>query len=746
MTFVQRTKWIVLFVALILPIVVIGSAQPSISRAAPAISNPILFVTQVPIPGDFTTIGSTFGNHRAALDSVGRGGDLWIRYPDGSLKNLTEAAGYGTSGFQGDTAIAVRQPAVHWNGTKAVFSMVVGATEAQYEYEDYYWQLYEITGLGPSDTPVITKVPNQPPDYNNISPIYGTNGRIIFTSDRPRNGQRHLYPQLDEYEEAPTNTGLWSLDPVTGNLFLLDHAPSGDFTPTIDSFGRVIFTRWDHLQRDQQADSDALDGGNCTYCTFNYASEAANAAILNDNSEVFPEPRAERTDLLAGTNLEGHSFNQFFPWMATEDGTDQETLNHIGRHELHSYFNRSFNDDPNLIEFYNLNGLFNQNRIENMFHIREDPANPGTYYGINAPEFYTHAAGQIISLNGAPSVDADQMAVTYITHHDTANPDNTPSANHSGLYRNPLPLTNGELLAVHTAETRQDQNEGSRANPQSRYDFRIKTLTFNGSYWLADQPITTGISKSISYWDPDVLVSYSGELWELDPVEVVAQPLPPTINATLPGLENQVFQEEGVNLAAFQAYLVQNNLAVVVSRNVTTRDDADEQQPYNLRIAGGGAQTIGSPGKIYDVAAMQFFQADQIRGLGYGDDEPRAGRRVLAQALHAPNVFNPPNPGGPAGSVKLSDDGSMAAFVPARRAMTWQLTDPAGDGVVRERYWLTFQPGEIRVCTSCHGLNENNQAGQGFPQNKPEALRELLQFWQTLQNVEPAVYLPLIVR
>jgi hypothetical protein len=39
-------------------------------------------------------------------------------------------------------------------------------------------QLYEITGLVPTDTPVITLVPNQPSNYNNISPIYGTDGRI----------------------------------------------------------------------------------------------------------------------------------------------------------------------------------------------------------------------------------------------------------------------------------------------------------------------------------------------------------------------------------------------------------------------------------------------------------------------------------------------------------------------------------------------------------------------------------------
>ena len=39
--------------------------------------------------------------------------------------------------------------------------------------------------------------------------------------------------------------------------------------------------------------------------------------------------------------------------------------------------------------------------------------------------------------------------------------------------------------------------------------------------------LTGGISKNISYWDPDVLVSYSGPLWELSPVEVRARNVPP---------------------------------------------------------------------------------------------------------------------------------------------------------------------------------------------------------------------------
>src|SRR5690606_34597658 len=114
-----------------------------------------------------------------------------------------------------------------------------------------YWQIYEVTGFGPGQSVSITKLP-QPADTNNISPIYGTDDRILFTSDRPRSGDRLTYPQLDEYESTATVTGIWSMRADGTDLFLLDHAVSGAFTPLIASDGRVVFTRWDHLQRDQQ--------------------------------------------------------------------------------------------------------------------------------------------------------------------------------------------------------------------------------------------------------------------------------------------------------------------------------------------------------------------------------------------------------------------------------------------------------------------------------------------------------------
>jgi len=257
----------------------------------------------------------------------------------------------------------------------------------------------------------------------------------------------------------------------------------------------------------------------------------------------------------------------------------------------------------------------------------------------------------------------------------------------------------------------------------------MKSLVSSSGVLTAGTALTSGIAKSVSWWDPDVLVSWSGTLWELDPVEVRPRTKP---SATPHGLyppEAAVFAAEGVDVADFTRYMKEHSLATIVSRNVTTRDAADRQQPFNLHVAGTATQTTGAGGKVYDIAHLQLFQGDLIRGLG-GTATPKAGRRVLAQPLHDGNSKNPADASGPLGSVAIASDGSIAAFVPAHRAMTWQTTDPAGTPVVRERYWLTFQPGEVRLCTSCHGLNVHDQAGQTAPTNEPQALHQLLQFWK----------------
>ncbi len=687
--------------------------------------HPILFVTQVPVPVDFATIGSTFANHLGTVESVYRGGDLWIRYENGTLRNLTAEAGFGVNGFQGATAIAVRDPHVHWNGTKAVFSMVVGSPPEQSQQIAYRWQLYEITGLGALQTPSITLVPNQPAQFNNVMPAYLSDGTLVFASDRPRNGASHLYPQHDEYESEETVTGLWRLNPDNGVLKLLDHSPSGDFDPLVDSFGRLLFTRWDHLQRDQQTEV-------AMFQTFDWASEAANAAILPTTTDVFPELRVAPP----GAPVNGHNFNNFFPWQVAQDGTDAEFLNHLGRHELLAFFDRSFTTDSNLTEFRSaVSGRTNPNPIENLFHLVEDPTQPGSFFGIDAPEFDTHTAGQLVRLSSPPSANPDDITIEYRTPRSTSG--TAPGPDHSGHYRNPLVLSNGSIVVAHTTEQGGVVNLGTPAAPIPSYRFRLKLMTNGaGGFLTAGAALTGGINESVTWWSPDIFASYSGELWELSPVEVRARAAPPsTIEPPLAMPEQQAFAAAGVAEAALRQFLREQNLGLIVVRNNTDRDRADRQQPYNLRVPGG-VQAVGSGGTIYDIAHFQLFQGDQVRGIG-GTAMPTPGRRVLARALNdsAAVANNLPNVAGPAGSSPIFADGSTALFVPAQRALSWQTTAPDGTPVVRERFWLTLQPGEIRTCGGCHGINRSGQAAQSPATNTPQALTALLQRWSAMNSV-----------
>jgi|CXWL01.1.fsa_nt_gi hypothetical protein len=740
-----------------------------VALAAPAAAQrprPIVFVTQVPIPRDFGTAAATFGNHLPPMDTVGRGGDLWLLMPNDTLKNLTALAGFGVaSGFQGANAIAVRDPSVDWTGSKVLFSMVIGAPTQRYQVTTYYWRIYELTNLdqviASNATPVIQLVPNQPVGFNNITPVRLPSGRIAFTSDRPRNGAAHLYPQRDEYEEAAVVSGIWSIDPAIpgGGLELLDHSPSGDFTPILDSYGRIIFTRWDHLQRDQQADADHTTP---TYGTYDWSSEAANSVPLANQTEVFPEPRSSRLDLLGPCDV-GHTFNQFFPWMMNQDGSELETVNHVGRHELATYFEPSIKPscDPNM-EYLACGGggcplRPNQNSIVNLFHLRERPLQHGTYIGIDAGEFGTHTSGQVVQFSLAPGANPDNVTVTYVTDPETRGFDNDspPAACHSGLYRNPLVLSDaaGTVIVSHSGErviggttypeTRESGNDGTGDNdtafPDARYDFRLRPLVDAvapcAGYKTYGAPLTPGggIVKTLDFWSPDVHIFYNAvAMWELQPVEVPAPAAAPPITGHPPlaAPEAQAFVAAGVSENAFRAYLTQHDLALIVSRNVTTRDRADRQQPFNLHVPGG-VTTTGATGTIYDVDYLQLFQADLLRGIGGTHNPPTPGRRVLARTMHDGGPHPPPSDGSaPAGSVEIATDGSLAALVPAHRAMTWQLVNEAGDPVVRERYWLTFQPGEVRVCASCHGVNTKDQANQDPPVNTPAALTQLLTFWK----------------
>ena len=752
----------------------------------PPLAHPLLFVTQVPTSFDNVnaTISSAFANHLPTTLAAPRGGDLMLLSTTGTLRYLTQEAGYGSNGggtlLTGNQAIAVRDPAVSWDASKAIFSMVVGAPASVGGAETYTWQLFEVTNLTQvlaGQPPIIQPVANQPPaPFNNIEPNYLSDGSIVFVSDRPRNGSAALYPIYDEYRAQPANSGLWRLDPLGGSLSLLENTPSGSFAPFVDSFGRLVFTRWDHLNQDLMNDPASAPG--LPIAPVDYVSENANSTTGVPALDLYPEP----IHSVAGSNLKGFEINQLFPWTTNQDGSNEEILNHLGRHEFKQSFSASFTNDANVIDF-TPGTRTNTKPIDNLFQIREDPTTPGRYVGIDGGEFFEHHAGQIVAVNAAQQgpptlLNPNAVTVTYLTDRQTSTPFfSGPSYPYNiGHFRDPLPMTDGSLIASFANTPGGEGTTTPAAQqlplPPSTYAFRLYALTAvsqnNATEYVpaASALVSSGISKSGIKYNyasnlsafPSGTVNYSGALWELQPVEIVARTPPPsTVQAPLAGTpEQDVFDSynaahpsDGVTVAQMQQFLQQQDLALVVIRNATSRDRADQQQPYNLTVPGGSATTISDVGAyadppLYCIDRMQFFEADQVRGFTTKDPVPVTlpGRRPLARPLNDAAALRNNMPGdiAAAGSQFIAADGSVALFVPANRPMVWQSLAPAtacgtsanpvNTVVVRERYWIEFQRGEIRACNSCHGVNQTNQAGQPTPVNPPQALADLLAWWK----------------
>jgi hypothetical protein len=760
-------------------------------------ANPILFVTQVPMPEEvnsrtvaqsYQSCVSPFSNHLADTAHAGRGGSLYVRFSDAQVVDLLAVADWSAiaGGQPAANTVAVRNPAVNWTADKVVFSMVVGAPSGPGDTTTFTWQLYEITlptqvQLNASVKPVLTKVANQPA-FNNVFPCYALGGKIVFASDRPFNGAAHL-TQREEYLGLPTVSGLWSLDPSDAtSLQILHHSPSGAFSPMVDHAGRLVFTNWDHLDRDPEAVTDSRNGDpappyneNFTQ-TFNgsgnFDDESAGAtftqvtAMTPNTWDIFPEPRNFDHKTLIddfGGTLNGNAFNIFLPWMINLDGTGGEILNHVGRHEIAGTIAKSFTTDSVIVDLNPLvnpgyGGMAVRKFFNNIMWVREDPLGAGTFYGSDAADLGTHGAGQIVRLNnGGAGQNPDGITVTYITSgaNGAAKPGFIPTVrpsinlppsgqspltagNAETLYRTPVPLADGNLVASHVGNvTQTDYNNGTLAQPASLYAFRLKSLQLSGATYIPDVTLTPGFTINTSYYVGSTLVSYNGPAWELDPAEVVSRTLPTAATSSVDPIEAGVFAASGVDVPTFQKYLRSINAALSVSRNVTKRDLHDRQQPFNLKIAWSNTQTTGTAGTIYNVAWIQFLQADLRRGYLLGGGTPVAGRRVVATPLHDTVAENVATPGAPAGAVRLGDDGSFAAILPAGKALTWHLLDnnAARTSQVKERFWVTFQRGEIRTCANCHGINTSDQTGTvanpvGRPTNPPAALTTLLTQWK----------------
>ncbi len=693
--------------------------------SALTLTNPVVFVAQPPIPyeinGSITNtllnVTTIFGNHLPDPRHCARGGDLWLMLPNTNLVNLTRKGGFGTNGVQDGVGIAVRDPKISWDGKKVLFSMVAGTPTNSTDTTPFYWQLYECTNLDLviSDTntkPGIVRVLNQPPTNNNFNACYGLNGRIIFASDKPYKDQTHLHPARDEYKSAPAMSGIYSIDPATNDLRMLLHTPSGAFGPMVDSYARALITRWDHLTQDPFAQRDRR--GEETNTAFNFTSELTNAAPNFNLLELFPEPRNFDTNQQATLGVNGNSFNNFFPWQFDPvNGGNEEIINHWGRHEFQLGMVKTFFADPGLITFSNLSSRIasgvisaNTNPFPSFFHIVEDPRTNGLYWGTASQDISIqgghHSGGALLTIMGPPSLNPTGMFATYITAPSSAN---GPGAN--GLYRDPMPMADGLFVASFSAtptaiNSGWDTNTGTATLPVSQHHFRLHTLTNGAQYYAAAAQLTAGLTNNSVYWDGATRVTNRGTMWELQPVEVRLRTEPTAPPPTVPVAALAAFAGAGIDPTTFLNNLAAREMAIVYSHNVTARDAADKQQPYNLFIPGG-TNSIANGNKAYAISHLSFFQADYVRAY----TNLHNGRRILATPMHDTAALNytSSQSNAPPGGIELMSDGSQATIVPANRAVTWHLTGTNNnDSVVKERYWIDFRPGEIRASFQHSGI------------------------------------------
>ncbi len=734
--------------------------RTNIDKRSTGLSDPLLFclVPHQSVSSSRSTFGfmaETFNNQGTRMTNAPRGGDLALLDENGDIRLLTAEAGYGVGSgeLQDEAGIAVREPSVSFDGCRALFSMLVGGPVKAFDqsYTANRWQIYEITNLCDvleGAVPAIIRITAQPADYNNFSPVYSpVDNEIIFISDQPIGELHHTYPPLDEYESSPTNSGVWKLNTETEEVAHLSHSPSGDFDLFVASDGRVLFTRWSHNQQDQQMAAYDL-GINELWEPDVFVDESENAdleitdqfdndgnMIANadgDRFDVFPEPRTNSIQFDPDKGKAGFKFNEFQIWEINPNGERNQTINHIGRHEFGgAYTDGSFVDDRNLTNYESAGTQFTANKLmrgrtagfAGFFQVTEDPrpGMEGNFYYSYGPEFNTLASGYALHSYIPTSLNPEDLVVNEVSLNNDGYV--------QGHFRDLKILSNGDTLVSHTPDAGTYNSDEGRP-----FNFRLKLMANKvpQSAILGD-PIT----KEIVYWgdfaDP---ISVEVQMLELWPEPIIARTRPPVrAEFEIDPIEMEVIQEEGVDVDALRAWLIENDLALIAVRDITKRDRADVQQPYNLEVPGG-VSTIADDGAKYEISHFQMFQAEVTKGY-----TQRGGRRVFYNPFR--NTITHPELGkqnpyaldGPTGSVKIDPDGSAAAFVPAARSVAWQTVSPENESIVIERQPLSFAAGEIMTCPGCHGINKEARDGSLSPENKPEALRKLLRHWKQLNGL-----------
>jgi len=148
--------------------------------------------------------------------------------PGGGLYRLNVRTGKVTPILE-DPAGSVRDPQVHYDGTRIIFSYRRGGSE--------HYRLYEVRSRG---TGLRQVTPDAP--YDDIEPTYLPDGGIMFCSSRCKRWVNCWLTQV---------AVLYRCEADGSNLRAVSSNIEHDNTPWVLPDGRILYQRWEYVDRSQ---------------------------------------------------------------------------------------------------------------------------------------------------------------------------------------------------------------------------------------------------------------------------------------------------------------------------------------------------------------------------------------------------------------------------------------------------------------------------------------------------------------
>lgn len=125
---------------------------------------------------------------------------------------------------------------LHWNADRMLFSTSIPVKIASSDRPLFSWHIFEI-GTDGSNLKQISDIPE--PDLEYADPCYLPDGRILFTTNIGYNGI-----PCEHGRRTIHNLALY--DPVKKSLRKISFDQDGNWSPTVLSNGRIMYTRWEY--------------------------------------------------------------------------------------------------------------------------------------------------------------------------------------------------------------------------------------------------------------------------------------------------------------------------------------------------------------------------------------------------------------------------------------------------------------------------------------------------------------------